>query len=166
MSQNIPNIHILWAFIWLNELRLKASGCIICSTIYFPTEIYLHYVADCIARKHIFHVFDRKIKSRAVRKPLPSHQERCLAPRNRYAASLRPEIVTILQRAMCIICSIGLKHNLHMDNFVCAASQWETYIVMPSLIGWALTKKYLCLQILKLCIVSVWPQSWSIDDGL
>ena len=43
-------------------------------------------------------VFDWKIKSRAVRKPLPSHQERCLAPRNRYAASPRPETVTILQR--------------------------------------------------------------------
>ena len=50
MSQNIANIHILWAFIWLNELRLKANGCIICSTTYFPTEIDMHYVADCIAQ--------------------------------------------------------------------------------------------------------------------
>ena len=49
MSQNIPNIHILWAFIWLNERRLKSNGCMICSTIYFPTEIYIHYAADCIA---------------------------------------------------------------------------------------------------------------------
>ena len=32
-----------------------------------------------------------------VRKPLPSHQESCIGPRNRYAASLRPETVTILQ---------------------------------------------------------------------
>ena len=98
LSQNIPNIHILWAFIWLNELRLKANGCIICSTIYFSTEIDMHYVADCIARYHSFHVFDRKIESWAVRKPLPSHQENSLAHRNRYAASLRPETVTILQR--------------------------------------------------------------------
>ena len=50
MFQNIPNIHILWTFIWLNELWLKANGCIICSTIYFPTEIDMHYVTDCIAR--------------------------------------------------------------------------------------------------------------------
>ena len=49
MSENILNIHILWVFIWLNELRLKVNGCIICSTIYFPTEIDMHYVADCIA---------------------------------------------------------------------------------------------------------------------
>ena len=42
----------------------------------------------------IFSMFlTEKIKSRAVRKPLPSHQEHCLAPRNRYAASLRPETV-------------------------------------------------------------------------
>ena len=47
----------------------------------------------------IFSMFlTEKIKSRAVRKPLPSHQEHCLAPRNRYAASLRPETVTIPQR--------------------------------------------------------------------
>ena len=45
-------------------------------------------------------MFDWKIKSRAVRKPLPSPQERCLAPRNRYAATLRPETVTILQRVL------------------------------------------------------------------
>ena len=100
MFQNIPNIHILWAFIWVNELRLKANGCIICSRIYFPTEIDMQYVADCIARQHIFHDFDWKIKSRAVRKPLLSHQERCLVPRNQYAASLRQETVTILQRAL------------------------------------------------------------------
>ena len=50
MFQNILNIHILGAFIWLNEFRLKANGCIIYSTIYFPTEIDMHYVADCIAR--------------------------------------------------------------------------------------------------------------------
>ena len=25
MSQNISNIHILWAFIWFNELQLKAN---------------------------------------------------------------------------------------------------------------------------------------------
>ena len=103
MFQNIPNIHILWAFIWLNELRLKANGCMISSTIYFPTEMDMYYFADCIAWYHIFHVFDWKIKSRAVRKPLPSHQERCLAPRNRYATSLRPETVTILQRDNILI---------------------------------------------------------------
>ena len=102
MSQNIWNIHILWVVIWLNEFRLKTNGCINCSTIYFPTEIDMHYVADYIAWWHIFHVFDWKIKSRAVRKPLPRHQERCLAPRNRYAASLRPETVTILQRDLTI----------------------------------------------------------------
>ena len=95
-----PEHSHLWAFIWLNELGLKANWCIICSTIYFPTEIDMHYVADCIEQWHIFHVFDWKIKSRAVREPLPSHQERCLAPRNRYAASLRPGTVTILQRAI------------------------------------------------------------------
>ena len=50
MFLNIPNIHILWAFIWLNELRLKANGCIICSSIYFSTEIDMHYVADCFAQ--------------------------------------------------------------------------------------------------------------------
>ena len=59
----------------------------------------MHYAADCTPQEHIFHVFDWKNKSRTVRKPLPSHQERCLAPRNRYAASLRPVTVTILQRA-------------------------------------------------------------------
>ena len=47
-----------------------------------------------------FPCFWLKIISRAVRKPLLSHQERCLAPRNRYAASLRPETVTILQRVV------------------------------------------------------------------
>ena len=87
MSQNIGNVHILWTLIWFNELRLKANGWIIYSTIYFPNEIVMHYVADCIAQKHIFHVSDWKNKSWAVRKPLPSHQERCPAPRNRYAAS-------------------------------------------------------------------------------
>ena len=49
MSQNIPNIHILWAFIWLNELRLKANRCMICSTIYFSTEMDMHHAADWIA---------------------------------------------------------------------------------------------------------------------
>ena len=99
MSEDIPNIHILWAFIWPNELRLKAKGCMICATIYFPTEIAgyalchrLHCTIAC------FPCFDWQNKSRSVRKPLPSHQERCLAPRNRYTASLRPETVTILQR--------------------------------------------------------------------
>ena len=64
----------------------------------FSHEMDMHYAADYIPQEHIFHAFDWKNKSRAVRKPLPSHQERCLAPRNRYAASLRPETVTILQR--------------------------------------------------------------------
>ena len=50
MSQNIGNIHILWAFIWFNELWLKANVCIIYSKIYFPNEIDMHYVADCIAQ--------------------------------------------------------------------------------------------------------------------
>ena len=89
MSQNIGDIHILWAFIWLNELRLKANGCIICSTICFPNVIVMHFVTDCIAQEHMFHVFDWKIKSRAVRKPLPGHQERCLAPRNQSEATNR-----------------------------------------------------------------------------
>ena len=35
----------------------------------------MHHVADYIAQGHIFHVFDWKIKSRAERKPLPSHEE-------------------------------------------------------------------------------------------
>ena len=56
MSQNIGNIHILWALIWFNEFRLKANGCIIYSTQYFPNEIDMHYVADCIAQKYIFHI--------------------------------------------------------------------------------------------------------------
>ena len=61
MYQNISNIHILWAVIWLNELRLKAHGCIICSTIYFPAEIDMHRTVA------YFSCFDRKIKSWAVR---------------------------------------------------------------------------------------------------
>ena len=98
MSHKIGNIRILWAFIWLNELQLKANGCIINCTIYFPKEIDMHFVTSCIAQEHIFHVFDWKVQSQAVRKPLLSNQEWCFTPRNRYAASLRPETVTILQR--------------------------------------------------------------------
>ena len=98
MFQNIPNIHILWAFMWLNELRLKANGM---HHLLHNIFSYINRYALC-RRLHCtvayFYVFDWIIKSRAVRKPLPSHQECCLAPRNRYAASLRPETVTILQR--------------------------------------------------------------------
>ena len=78
MFQNIPNIHILWAFISLNELRLKVNWCIACSTMYFPTGIDMHYAADCIARCSIFSMF--------------------LSEKLNRAASLRPETVTILQR--------------------------------------------------------------------
>ena len=66
----------------------------------------------------IFSMFlTEKNKSRAVRKPLPSHQEHCLAPRNRYAASLRPETVTIPQRVAerlvsSVICRLqGLSYS-------------------------------------------------------
>ena len=68
-----------------------------------PQYIFL-LKSICIMSQIALHgstFFDWKIKSRAVRKPLPSHQERCLPPRNRYAASLRPETVTILQRVHC-----------------------------------------------------------------
>ena len=62
---------------------------------------------------NIFSMFlTETIKLRAVRKPLPSHQERCLAPRNRYAASLRPETVTILQRDV----DDGWKHISYQDE--------------------------------------------------
>ena len=48
----------------------------------------------------IFSMFLTENYIASRKKPLPSHQERCLAPRNRYAASLRPETVTILQRVV------------------------------------------------------------------
>ena len=72
----------------------------------------------------IFSMFlTEKIKSRAVRKPLPSHQEHCLAPRNRYAASLRPETVTIPQRvyhsAFCLLQSIKHFPCVNVDVFGC-----------------------------------------------
>ena len=128
MSQNIPNIHILWAFIWLNEFRLKANGCIICSTIYFPTEIDMHYVADCIAQKHIFHAFGWKIRSWAVRKPLPGHQECCLAHRNRYAASLRLTYRWKLTKIQDCKLVCKFLYN-HQSPFIC----WEILILLERL---------------------------------
>ena len=49
MFQNIGNIRILWAFIWLYEFQLQSNRYIIYSKIHFPNEIDIHYVADCIA---------------------------------------------------------------------------------------------------------------------
>ena len=128
MPQNIRNIHILRALIWFNELRLKANGCIIYSIIYFSNEIDMNYVADCIAKKHIFHVFDWKIKSWAVKKPLSSHRERCPAPRNRYAASLRPETVTMLQRTY----SPGMSALKTDIQSVLSQSSTNVYNINPS----------------------------------
>ena len=133
MAQNIGNIDILWAFNWLNELRLKDSGCIIYYPTYFANEIDMHYAADCIAQKPIFHVFDWKIKSRAVRKPLTSQQERCLAPRNSYAARLRPGTVTIHQRdhgyhkIQVCLCSIFLSQCHH---FLAWLKSWNIFRVL------------------------------------
>ena len=67
--------------------------------------------------------FDRKIKSLAIRKPLPSHQERCLAPRNRYAASLSPETVTILQRVTSSFPSQRASSTIHMTMLLCPVTK-------------------------------------------
>ena len=77
----------------------------------------------------IFSMFlTEKIKSRAVRKPLPSHQEHCLAPRNRYAASLRPETVTIPQRVYDKVCGHvgGLRSLSFAPSFGQCPSTWAS----------------------------------------
>ena len=98
-----------------------------------------------------------------VRKPLPSHQERCLAPRNRYAASLRPETITILQRhlhglvtnssteiwtvwkSIEISCNILLTSNcfnfIYMQVYFKSFTHWSMGDVVVS-VPW-IRKKYL-----------------------
>ena len=85
MSQNIGDIHILWAFNWLNDFDLKPVDA-----SFTPQYVFL-MKSICIMPQTTLH---RSIFSMFLTDKLNRERQG-----NRYAASLRPETVTILRRA-------------------------------------------------------------------
>ena len=77
IGHSFGNIYNWWAMIWLNDLQLKANGCISYPTKYLLNEINMHYPAYCNARQSIFNIYDRKIELLAVREPFLSYEKRC-----------------------------------------------------------------------------------------